>query len=276
VSRCTKSRNRSRSSWRRIAALQTSPDVPGFPGSLLHRARSEVRRAGKVRENARGVCVARWYDPGTGEFMSVDPDLAETGQPYAYAGDDPVNEADPSGDAIAPAPIMVPPTAPGFSPSATSYLYSFDLGTLGTPSAVATFVDADCASVFPISGCDDDFYQGEDMLLQKKAPFGLYTQSFPVQVVTVASAYFTFVALKGHPEGEGRTITFSFSQASSCQDLFLHVYTSKSGSALTQWYGVRTVDFWIAHGTWADFALNIRKYYPWWAEQNPNGPPIKV
>jgi len=29
--------------------------------------------------------------------MSVDPALAETDQPYAYASDDPVNEADPSG-----------------------------------------------------------------------------------------------------------------------------------------------------------------------------------
>jgi hypothetical protein len=27
----------------------------------------------------------------------VDPELAETGEPYAYAGDDPVNEADPDG-----------------------------------------------------------------------------------------------------------------------------------------------------------------------------------
>ena len=27
----------------------------------------------------------------------MDPDLAETGQPYAYAGDDPVNETDPGG-----------------------------------------------------------------------------------------------------------------------------------------------------------------------------------
>ena len=56
-----------------------------------------MRSRVKVRQNARGVCVARWYDPGTGEFMSVDPDLAETDQPYAYAGDDPVNETDPSG-----------------------------------------------------------------------------------------------------------------------------------------------------------------------------------
>jgi hypothetical protein len=29
--------------------------------------------------------------------MSVDPELAETDQPYAYASDDPVNEADPTG-----------------------------------------------------------------------------------------------------------------------------------------------------------------------------------
>ncbi len=29
--------------------------------------------------------------------MSVDPDLAQTDQPYAYAGDDPVNSSDPSG-----------------------------------------------------------------------------------------------------------------------------------------------------------------------------------
>jgi RHS repeat-associated protein len=40
---------------------------------------------------------ARWYDAETGEFTTVDPDVTETGQPYAYAGDDPVNEDDPSG-----------------------------------------------------------------------------------------------------------------------------------------------------------------------------------
>ncbi len=32
--------------------------------------------------------------------MSVDPDLAETDQPYAYAGDDPVNNSDPSGQLL--------------------------------------------------------------------------------------------------------------------------------------------------------------------------------
>jgi RHS repeat-associated protein len=71
--------------------------VPKSPVTARQCRRSGRLWTAQVRENARGVCVARWYDPGTGEFMSVDPDLAETDQPYAYAGDDPVNEGDPSG-----------------------------------------------------------------------------------------------------------------------------------------------------------------------------------
>ncbi|HMD46094.1 MAG TPA: RHS repeat-associated core domain-containing protein [Acidimicrobiales bacterium] len=42
--------------------------------------------------------VNRYYDPATGQFISVDPALAQTNQPYGYAGDDPVNGSDPSGD----------------------------------------------------------------------------------------------------------------------------------------------------------------------------------
>ncbi len=41
--------------------------------------------------------VGRYYDPATGQFLSVDPLVDETGQPYAYTGDNPVNESDPSG-----------------------------------------------------------------------------------------------------------------------------------------------------------------------------------
>jgi RHS repeat-associated protein len=40
---------------------------------------------------------ARWFDPSTDQFTTVDPLVAETGQPYAYAGDDPINSSDPSG-----------------------------------------------------------------------------------------------------------------------------------------------------------------------------------
>jgi hypothetical protein len=39
----------------------------------------------------------RYYDPATGQFLSVDPALDLTGQPYQYVGDDPVNANDPLG-----------------------------------------------------------------------------------------------------------------------------------------------------------------------------------
>jgi RHS repeat-associated protein len=40
---------------------------------------------------------ARVYDPATAQFLSVDPDVASTGEPYSYGGDDPVNSSDPTG-----------------------------------------------------------------------------------------------------------------------------------------------------------------------------------
>jgi hypothetical protein len=39
----------------------------------------------------------RYYDPATEQFLSVDPLVDRTDQPYTYAGDDPVNVSDPSG-----------------------------------------------------------------------------------------------------------------------------------------------------------------------------------
>jgi hypothetical protein len=41
---------------------------------------------------------ARWYDPGTGQFLSVDPDETRTQAAYYYAGDDPITTLDLSGD----------------------------------------------------------------------------------------------------------------------------------------------------------------------------------
>jgi RHS repeat-associated protein len=41
--------------------------------------------------------ISRYYDPQTGQFMSVDPDLSDTQEPYAYAGGNPVDNTDPNG-----------------------------------------------------------------------------------------------------------------------------------------------------------------------------------
>jgi uncharacterized protein RhaS with RHS repeats len=41
---------------------------------------------------------ARWYEPRTGRFLSEDPVGLEGGiNPYVYAGNDPINAADPTG-----------------------------------------------------------------------------------------------------------------------------------------------------------------------------------
>ena len=61
--------------------------------------------------------INRYYDPMTGQFVSVDPQVQSTGQAYSYAGDNPINAVDPIG--LNPAcPNQLPgnkagPCAPG-------------------------------------------------------------------------------------------------------------------------------------------------------------------
>ena len=41
--------------------------------------------------------INRYYDPSTGQFISVDPKVASTGTPYLYVGDNPINSKDSLG-----------------------------------------------------------------------------------------------------------------------------------------------------------------------------------
>jgi hypothetical protein len=41
--------------------------------------------------------INRYYDPTTDGFMSFDPDVANTDQPYLFTNDDPLNAEDPLG-----------------------------------------------------------------------------------------------------------------------------------------------------------------------------------
>jgi hypothetical protein len=68
----------------------SDPEVHHRPRSTKVSTRSHACIARERRVN-------RYYDPSAGQFLSVDPDVAETGQPYAYTEDDPLNKTDPLG-----------------------------------------------------------------------------------------------------------------------------------------------------------------------------------
>lgn len=44
--------------------------------------------------------INRYYDASTDQFLSIDPFVAETNQPYVFTNDDPLNAEDPLGDAM--------------------------------------------------------------------------------------------------------------------------------------------------------------------------------
>jgi RHS repeat-associated protein len=55
---------------------------------------------GQYRDSATGFYYlrARYYDPATAQFLTVDPKVATTLSPYGYVQGDPLNGTDPSGE----------------------------------------------------------------------------------------------------------------------------------------------------------------------------------
>ncbi len=80
----------------RVKAL----DVLSWPRVGVRRSESPDRRWGnrpRYDGKAVGSVLARYYDPTTGQLLSIDPDVAITDTPYAYVIGDPVNATDASG-----------------------------------------------------------------------------------------------------------------------------------------------------------------------------------
>ena len=69
----------------------------------------------RITQEKRSL-VHRYYDPSTGQFLSVDPLVKQTGQPYQYAGSDPANSRDPSGQWSCLGPNQSGPCPPGYTP----------------------------------------------------------------------------------------------------------------------------------------------------------------
>ena len=81
-----------------VGTYQYAPygTVTSLPRTVTSCAR--VRRVPTpTRRPASQYLQARYYDPATGQFLTVDPDVSLTAQAYAYAGGNPLNEIDPTG-----------------------------------------------------------------------------------------------------------------------------------------------------------------------------------
>jgi RHS repeat-associated protein len=76
-----------------------SYDAYGNRTGATGTATTPLGYAGEYRDDNTGLVYlrARWYDPATAQFLTVDPLAAITGEPYNYANNNPLNQTDPTG-----------------------------------------------------------------------------------------------------------------------------------------------------------------------------------
>ena len=81
-----------------VAATFTYDAYGNLTGSTGS-ATTPLLYAGEYRDAESGLYYlrARYYDPSNGSFLSRDPATSRTLAPYAYGGDSPLNQTDPSG-----------------------------------------------------------------------------------------------------------------------------------------------------------------------------------
>jgi RHS repeat-associated protein len=85
------------------AMTPTSAPPAGRQRGVTVVTRPEARCREHWRRPLQGVrVVGRYYDSAAGQFLSVDPLVQDTQEPYGYANQDPVNESDPTGTMAIP------------------------------------------------------------------------------------------------------------------------------------------------------------------------------
>lgn len=140
--------------------------------------------------------INRYYDSGTDQFISVDPKVATTDQPYAFTNDDPLNSADPLG----------------------LYRYT-DRETIGSTKSVGSaakvmaYFKTHLKDVFPfpVDG-NSTIKNGESLVLHAGHSWDGGVGTVKVSDVTSTSFKFT-VTSNNYFDPRGSTITFSTGQS---------------------------------------------------------------
>ncbi|WP_329266873.1 DNRLRE domain-containing protein [Streptomyces sp. NBC_01451] len=127
----------------------------------------------------------RLYDPATGRFLQADPVYGGNDNSYEYCRGNPVSCTDLTG--------------------AYSYSYSYLIGSyFSSAKTVFKWISTNFW-VFPLTGCGATLNRGERCNL--KPVLG------PVKVEKLTSTYFQFLSLKGHFEGPGKRLRFTFTKS---------------------------------------------------------------
>lgn len=118
-----------------------TPSTTGTPTSNIGYAGSYTLPGSSGLDDMR----ARDYSPATGAFTGADPMLPVTGQPYAYAGDNPVSATDPSGMISCPSWVPgcgvitdIQHVASSYLSTQWHYLWNFLHTSCGGSAAVLT------------------------------------------------------------------------------------------------------------------------------------------
>ena len=100
--------------------------------------------------------IGRYYDPTTGGFISVDPLVDSTDQPYAYAGDNPIDNADPTGQLTVCVPFVGCASTHGFDPMASvDALVNIGRGaTFGLTDTIANWISPGASCTVPQNSYD--------------------------------------------------------------------------------------------------------------------------